>query len=157
VRKVAWSARLRFHPLEPHHGVLVLTLNLRTPEMEVQPVTGIRQRLFGNGAIQPVMSFAYHLPMWGLGITFGPVDRVLEGVGDPSGVAFESFISNAAHSRCLILNSSHGRWRQCRNSPQSGDLGLRLGDRPHEFTVFDRQLVLVWRQHIYDSIEKSSI
>lgn len=30
-----------FHSLEPHHGLFVLTLNLRTPEMKVQPVTRI--------------------------------------------------------------------------------------------------------------------
>jgi hypothetical protein len=34
------------------------------------------------------MSFAYHLPMCGLGIRFGPVDRALEGIGNPSGAAF---------------------------------------------------------------------
>ena len=89
------------------------------------------------------MSLSYYLPMGGLGITLGPVDRTLEGIGDPSGVAFESFISNAAHSRCLILNGSHGLWRQCRKPPQGGDLDLRLGDRLHEFTMLDRPLLLV--------------
>ena len=30
-----------FHPFEPHHGPFVLTLYLRTPEMEVQAMTRI--------------------------------------------------------------------------------------------------------------------
>jgi hypothetical protein len=41
-----------------------------------------------DNSVEPVMSFAYHLPVCGLDITFGPVDRTLEGIGDPSGSAF---------------------------------------------------------------------
>ena len=47
-----------------------------------------RQRLLSYDPVEPVMSFAYLLPICCVRITFGPVDAALESVGDLSGVAF---------------------------------------------------------------------
>ena len=76
------------HPLEPRHRISILTLSVHTPEVKAQPVTGIGQWLLSDDPVEPVMSFAYYPPICGVGLTFGPVDPALEGVGDPSSVAF---------------------------------------------------------------------
>jgi len=114
--------------------------------VEFQVVTRARQWLLGDNSIESAMSVSKDLPVSSIGIAFGPVDGVLESVGDFSGFAFQCIIRTTAHIRRFLLYRGHGFWWQCRKPSQGSNLSLGLGDRLHEFATLDRPLPLrVWR------------